>query len=168
MQKFAEGWYALYTRPHHEKKVAERLHEKEISSYLPTLKKLRIWHDRKKFVDEPLFPSYVFVHLKDPAGYNSSLDVEGGLFYIRFDKRIARINDDIINNIRLVMSHGNEIESSTDNFQPGQKLAINQGPLSGLMCEVVRHEAREKILVRVNLLNRNVLANMPAAALLAV
>jgi transcription antitermination factor NusG len=54
-------WYAVYTRPRWEKKVAEILTHKKIENYCPLNKVVRQWSDRKKIVLEPLFTSYVFI-----------------------------------------------------------------------------------------------------------
>ncbi len=54
-------WYAVYTRPRWEKKVAGLLTKKGIENYCPLNKIVRQWADRKKTVYEPLFTSYVFV-----------------------------------------------------------------------------------------------------------
>src|SRR5215211_7314686 len=54
-------WYAVYTRPKWEKKVAESLTRIEIENYCPLNKVMRRWSDRNKIVHEPLFTSYVFV-----------------------------------------------------------------------------------------------------------
>ena len=35
---------------------------KGIESYLPLKKVLKQWSDRKKWVEEPLFRSYIFIH----------------------------------------------------------------------------------------------------------
>src|SRR5688500_10904022 len=54
-------WYAVYTRPRWEKKVAAALSKSEIENYCPLNKVERRWSDRKKIIEEPLFTSYVFV-----------------------------------------------------------------------------------------------------------
>ena len=56
-------WFALYTRHRFEKKVAARLEDKGIESFLPLHTVLRQWSDRRKKVEEPLFNCYVFVHI---------------------------------------------------------------------------------------------------------
>jgi hypothetical protein len=48
MNTFRIGWYLIYTRPQHEKKVYSQLSTLKIDSFLPLTRKLRIWHDRKK------------------------------------------------------------------------------------------------------------------------
>ena len=54
-------WYAIYTRPRWEKKVYGMLMEKEVETYCPLNKVQKKWSDRLKWVEEPLFKSYLFV-----------------------------------------------------------------------------------------------------------
>lgn len=54
-------WYAVYTKPRWEKKVAELLSKQKIENYCPLNTVIKKWSDRKKKVSEPLFTSYVFV-----------------------------------------------------------------------------------------------------------
>ena len=62
--KAAEGhWYALYTCPHHEKRVAEQIEQRSISCFLPVYRSVRRWKDRRKELELALFPGYVFVHI---------------------------------------------------------------------------------------------------------
>ncbi len=161
MNNFLTGWYLIYTKPRHEKKVHAHLTEANINSYLPTKKMLRTWHDRKKYVDEPLFPSYVFIYLNDMQSFYRGMDTEGSLYYVRTGKQIARISETIINNIRLVTGGAKDLEVSDKQFHPGQKMVISQGPFTGLSCEVVQSNSKRKLLVRVDLLNRNLLLSMP-------
>jgi len=55
-----EFWYAIYTRPRHEKKVFALLEEKMQEVFLPLVIQVRLWKDRKKKVEVPLFNSYLF------------------------------------------------------------------------------------------------------------
>lgn len=168
MQNFHEGWYLIYTKPHHEKKVHARLSELNIPSFLPTTKRLRSWHDRKRYVDEPLFPSYIFIYLKDMQNYYGGIDTEGALYYVRSGKTIAKVHESIVNSIRLLVEKGDEVEVSAGNICAGQQLTISQGPLTGLSGEVVEVRGSQKILVRVHLLQRNLLAMLPSNYLMPV
>jgi transcription antitermination factor NusG len=57
----AKNWYVVYTRPKCEKKVAGLLRTGHVEAYCPVVKERKQWSDRKKTIEEPLFPSYVFV-----------------------------------------------------------------------------------------------------------
>ena len=161
-QHFPLGWYLIYTRPRHEKKVAAELTEMEVVNLLPLTKQLRIWHDRKKYIEEPLFPSYVFVYLSDVRGYYSALGAKGVQYFVRYGKEIARVQESIIQNIRIVVERGQDVEVTSCKFVPGQQLVIREGPLTGLAGEVVEYNCKQMLLVRVNLLQRNILVSMHA------
>jgi transcription antitermination factor NusG len=168
MNIFRSGWYLIYTKPRHERKVHTHLTELNINSFLPTRKVLRTWHDRKKYVDEPLFPSYVFIYLNDMQAYYEGIDAEGSLYYVRSGKEIARVQDSVINNIKLVSEQTVEPEVSAAFFQPCRKMVITEGALTGLSCEVVQHNSKQKLLVRVELLQRSVLLTLPEEHLMAI
>ena len=67
-------WYALYTRSRSEKKVLIELQYAQIEAYLPLVTRLKMWSDRKKKVEEPLFRSYIFVYI-DEREYFTALNV---------------------------------------------------------------------------------------------
>lgn len=56
-------WYAVHTRPRHEKKVVSELERCGIAAYLPVTKQIRRWSDRRMRVELPLFPCYAFVQI---------------------------------------------------------------------------------------------------------
>lgn len=168
MSTFRTGWYVIYTKPRHEKKVHARLTENQIDSFLPTRKTLKVWHDRKKIVDEPLFPSYVFIYLNSMQSYYEGMDAEGALYYVRTGKEIAMVNESVVNDIKLVANQAEDLEVSESRFEPGRRLIISQGPLTGLSCEVVETSGKCKLLVRVELLQRNILLKLPQEFLMAI
>lgn len=58
MQK---NWYAVYTKPQNEKKVAVAFSKKKMESYCPMGAEETLSFFGAKTVQKPLFPSYVFV-----------------------------------------------------------------------------------------------------------
>lgn len=72
-----KNWYALYTKPGCEKKVANLLSRKNIENYCPLKRHL---NGRKKVMLEPLFDSYVFVKITDST-----------------DLQIIRMTDSVVN-----------------------------------------------------------------------
>ena len=159
MSIFTKGWYVVYTRPQQERKLAERLSELEIKSYLPVIKTLRQWHDRQKYVELPLFPNYVFVMLSSLVDYHKVSDINGFVSYIRFGKDVARVDNAVIENIRLA-SKDEHLEVLPDDFKIGQRLIINKGPFTGLNCELVDYNGKTKAIVRLKLLNRIILVDI--------
>lgn len=158
--EFIPGWYVLYTKSRLENRVAHQLSVKNISLFLPKTKVIRQWHDRRRVVFTPLFPSYIFVLINSIEDHYNSLACEGVINYIRFGKKIARVNDSIITSLRVLLEHSEEIVVSGDKFLPGEKIQIKNGIFAGHICEVVEHKNERKILTRIDLLNRVVLVNL--------
>jgi transcriptional antiterminator RfaH len=168
MHSFSGGWYVIYTKPRHEKKIFEELSHREITSFLPLVKVLRTWNDRRKYIDSPLFPSYIFVQLKSMEDYYSGLAVDGVWHYVKFGNEMARASDKVIENIRIAVGSGGNIEVSYDEFRPGQQMIISKGPFTGLSCEIMEVNGKKKALVRVKMLQRNLLISLNTDQLMAV
>ncbi|HEY4288979.1 MAG TPA: UpxY family transcription antiterminator [Puia sp.] len=164
MSYFATGWYLLYTRPHQEQKVVAELNDNDVQVYLPYMKVRKQWSDRIKTVRVPLFPSYVFVYLRNLQEFFTCSSVEGAYDYVRCGKEAARVREEVIDSVRMI-EQGENLELSDEYFNPGEKVQILQGPLCGLTCEVVRKSGKDKIMVRVNLLKQFILADLPVSDL---
>src|SRR5438876_7916645 len=63
VEQKAAQWYAVYTSSRHEKVVARQLQDRSIETFLPLYRTWHRWKDRRKLVELPLFPSYVFVRI---------------------------------------------------------------------------------------------------------
>ena len=103
-------WYAVYTKPRWEKKVASLLDEKNITHYCPLNKTLRQWSDRKKTVLEPLFKGYVFVQVAETKKWEL-LTINGIVNYVHWLGKPAIIKDEEIETIRKFL---NEFESKSN------------------------------------------------------
>lgn len=167
MQTFCNSWFLIYTKPQHEKKVADQLQHLNVEYFLPLVKTLRVWSDRKKYVRIPLFPSYIFVKLNDAETYFRTLDMSGVLSYVRIGKTIASVRESIVTSLQQIIAGDyNDIEVLDKQFEPGEKLVICQGPFTGFDCEMIRHNGKRKLLVRIDLIHRNVVADIPVEMLM--
>ena len=96
------NWYALYTKPRAEKKVNERLQAMGMECYLPLHRGPRVWSDRIKMVDIPLFSSYIFVYCAE-SELRSLLYVNGVLRIVYYCGKPAVIRQKEIQAIRLFL-----------------------------------------------------------------
>jgi transcriptional antiterminator RfaH len=153
-------WYAIYTNPRAEKRVAERLEEKGIHVYLPLQKKLRQWSDRKKWVETPLFSSYIFVKI-DRRDYDRVLQTNGVVKYITFEGRAVAIPQNQIDNLRIVVDSNADVETTWETRRKGEKVRVNGGPLKGLEGVLISDGGRKKVLVQVDRLDQNLVVEVP-------
>ncbi len=151
-------WHVLYVKPRHEKKVAQCLKQKKLITFLPLIKVIRKWSDRKKTVEVPLFPSYIFVKINTSLDFHSVLSLDSTCDFIRFGNTYAKATDEEINNIKLLLNlDGIEnIKTSSQKFQSGGNYKIDYGPLRGLKCQIVRVNNKDEIMVRVDSIQQNI------------
>ncbi|MFD2248002.1 UpxY family transcription antiterminator [Pontibacter ruber] len=121
-------WYAVYTKPRWEKKVAELLSLKNIESYCPLNKVVRQWSDRKKMVLMPLFTSYVFVHLPEKQLGELS-KVNGVLNLVYWLGRPAVIKDEEIDTIKRFLNEHQNVQVEKAEFNVHDSVKINRGTL---------------------------------------
>lgn len=140
-------WYAVYTRPRWEKKVASLLLEKGIENYCPINKVTRQWSDRKKVVLEPVFKGYVFVRLEE----NKKWDVKqivGILNFVYWLGKPAKIRDEEIDTIRMFLNEFNDVQVEAKGVVVSSEVRIKQGVMMnyhGVVVEVLGSRAIVKI-----------------------
>ena len=123
-------WYALYTRPRHEKKSAELLSDKGFEVYLPIVNKVRQWKDRKKKVEVPLFNSYFFANFEYNNRFNV-LDTHGIVKIIGFSGKPAIVPDWQIDSLKRMLAFPESVKLEKY-ITPGEIVEIKTGPMRGL------------------------------------
>lgn len=123
------NWYAIYTKPRNEKKVADKLEAIGIESYCPTITSIKQWSDRKKKVTSPILPSYVFVKLTE-ARRNEVFTIPGVVRYVFWLGKPAMIREIEIQALRESL---NETYTSfqTASIQKGSTITLEEGPFKG-------------------------------------
>jgi transcription antitermination factor NusG len=121
-------WYAVYTKPKWEKKVAELLTRKGIENYCPLNKVMKQWHDRKKLVEEPLFTSYVFVCVTQTE-YTEVRKTEGIINFVYWLGKPALIREEEIITIKDFLGSYREVQLEKTKINPADAIQIINGPL---------------------------------------
>ena len=138
-------WYVLYTKPKSEKKVYERLSSLGFECYCPCQRTLKQWSDRKKWVEEPLFKSYIFI--KAPESEAQKLEILQSPRVVRFLYWLGKVAEVKQNEITAIQQFLGEYESvEIVSFEPGAKLTINAGSLQGMEGEVNYQTDKEVVL----------------------
>lgn len=147
------GWYALYTRHHHEKSVARSLTAKGFTVFLPLYSAPRQWKDRVKVVSLPLFSCYVFIQ----GGLERHLDVvsTSGIHGLVCCAGIpAIIPPKEIEGIRQVIERTIKIEPHPF-IKCGDRVRVRTGPLEGVEGILVRKKNFSRLVLTVELLGKS-------------
>lgn len=157
-------WYALSTTSRAEKKLYSRLQQAGVDAYLPLLPSVRQWKDRKKYVELPLFPSYLFVHISSPE-YYKVLNNPGAVRFVCFNGKAVPIPEKQIEAIRFFLQHRIPLEVSANKFQQGTKVRIKEGLLAGLEAEVTDCPNKEAVIIRIDAIRLNMIVHIPVSFL---
>jgi len=154
----APKWYGIYTRSRHEFKVNHKLTGKQYNTFLPVVKSLRRWKDRKKYIERPLFSGYLFLRCQmDDYKYLEILKTDGVVRVLGTNKReLSPIPDEEIESVRILTENSPFI-----NYHPyvkeGDSVEIINGPLAGAKGILLRRELyKSTVVVSVHLLGRSI------------
>ncbi len=157
-------WHALYTFPRFEKKVLKFLHDKGIIAYLPLQKKLRKWKDRKKWVEEPLFRSYIFVKVSEKE-YYEAVNTQGIVKYVTFSGKAVKIPEIQMDALQRLVESDQEFVISIKKFKQGDKIRINKGPFAGFEGEMINYKGGKKMLIRFEQIGCSFLIEIPVTSI---
>jgi transcription antitermination factor NusG len=159
-----KNWYALYTKPRNEKKVFESLTSTGIEAYLPLIKTLKQWSDRKKWVEEPLFRSYIFVHI-DKSDYYHVLNNAGIVRYITFEGKAVPIPENQIQAIKQYVGKDFEPLNEIKEFSIGDKVEVIKGSLMGLQGRLISIKNKQKVKIEIEAISQSVYLSVPRSFL---
>jgi transcription antitermination factor NusG len=134
--------------------------------YLPLVNKLRIWSDRKKWVEMPLFNSYVFVKPTE-VQRDMVLQVPGVVKYLRYNGKDAEVQEKDIALIQRLIEKGYQIEQQdmTARLEAGDLAEVLDGPFKGEEVEVYYTEEEAYVIVSVEGLSSSYKVNLPREVL---
>lgn len=130
------NWYALYTKPRKEIKIAEQLKKLGFTVYLPLKVEIKQWSDRKKKVTSPLLSSYVFIHIEESKRADIFI-IDGVLNYVFWLGQPAIIRKEEIELMRSEIDKPNE-NVFVSTIEPGERIQLQQGAFKGQMAVIER------------------------------
>lgn len=141
-----EKWFVIITKPRAEKKVGKSLDKMGITNYVPVQKQLRQWHDRKKWVEVPVFNSYVFVRIPEKER-KEVFQIKSILKYLTFGGEPASLRPQEIERIKTLCGYTGEIILHSNNFAVGEKVQVTVGPFIGFIGTLVSIESKDKLSI---------------------
>lgn len=166
MRDIRKHWFVFYTKSRHEKKVYELLDRAGYEVFLPMQKVMRQWSDRKKKVEMPLFNSYIFVKTFE-HDLIAVLKTPGVAWTIIYNGRPAILREEEYAMIQRFITSGLFIETAplTEDFAPGDKAQVMDGPLAGTTGILSGNANQQKLSVVLEGINQVVRVEIKGALL---
>lgn len=148
-------WFAVHTRAQHEKQAFATLEEKGISTFAPMISQVHRWTDRRKIVNVPLFPCYLFVRIAPSPDINLQvLQTTGVLRFVGFSGGPAPIPEEQIENVKAVLVQ-NVPFSCCGFLNVGQRVRIRGGALEGVEGILTGCKGNHKLIVSIDLIQKS-------------
>ena len=138
-------WLVVYTKPRQEKKAADALARRGFEVYCPLKREKRKWSDRWKWVETPLFTSYLFLCIAETER-SDALQVPGVVRFLFWLGKPAVVKEE---EIRILRQWLNEVEPEAlevVGLEPGSRARIESGALMGQEGDVVERRGTKLVL----------------------
>ena len=157
MQK---NWHVVYTKARHEKRVTHRLSRNRVEAFLPLVKKLTRWKDRKKLVAQPLFPGYLFVRIQHADQLCDVLHTKGVVRFLGpLPFRPWVVPEETIGALKVMLTSNVPVDPYPY-FKQGRRVRVTRGPLMGLEGVLERRKGVLRVTVSVPVLGRSASAEV--------
>ncbi len=150
-------WYVLYVKSRHEFSTCDELLKKGVEAYVPAVRRLRQWKDRRKFVDFPLFPGYVFVRISGtPEAFLGVLKTRGVVRFVSLRPGVPTpVPAGEVNSLKLLIKSGEDFDIHPE-IKEGSRVRVRRGPLRGAEGVLKSKENQHTFFVNIELLGRSV------------
>ncbi|MDA8172482.1 MAG: UpxY family transcription antiterminator [Nitrospiraceae bacterium] len=169
MESIGCKWYAIYVRSRHEGVAYGQLQKKGVESYLPLIKRNRQWKDRKKMVEFPLFPGYLFVRVNPcPSDFVNVLKARGVVSLVSGEQGVpVPVPDGEIDSLKLMMGKGDDLDIYPA-LREGVRVMVRRGPLNGAAGVIIKKEDGYMLIVNIEILGRSIGVKVSAEDIEAV
>jgi len=153
-------WYAIQTLSRHEKLVRDQLARRNVENFLPTIKRLSQWTDRKKEVEVPLFAGYCFARLSW-ADRLTVLQSQGVVRFVGSTAGPEPVLDEEIDSLRNLLNNSSEY-ICYPYLKEGMLVEVTGGPLRGIKGRLVREARCARLVLSITLIQRAVAIEIDA------
>lgn len=157
------SWYLVHTKSRQEDTAITNLERQNYRCYMPMIHLEKIRRGKSVVVEEPMFPSYVFVQLENSGSDNGSgkgqswtpiRSTLGVRDLVRFGGQSPKVDPDLI----AALLEREQLQQTTPQalFSVGDKVIVTEGAFAGLEAIYQTADAESRSMILLNLLNKPV------------
>ena len=157
-------WYALATRSRHEWLVNKQLRSHGMQAFLPTKVEIHRWSDRRKTVEMPLFPGYVFLHANMCIEVRHTVQyLRGCAGFITMQGEPVPIPDEQIKGIQKILEQ--RISCTAYSYlKTGHRVRVRGGCLDGIEGILVRANGESSLVMSIDGIARSLVVRVEGYA----
>ncbi len=157
------AWYVLHTKSKFENVVYQGLLKKNKEVFLPTIRARSRRQDRRLYLQQPLFPGYLFVRISaTPAERLDVLKTAGVVRLIGNREVPVPVKPDVIDSLKIIVQTNEQVEA-VNFLKQGDAVRVVAGPFAGVIGIFVQYQSAERVVVNIEAMGRAAAINVSAA-----
>ena len=132
------NWFAVQSRPNHETLGSVAVAKHGVEVFFPRVKQEELTDGAVRVVTKALFKGYFFARFCPLILFDTVRHCSGVLRVLGAERLPIPIEAEVVSGIKERVQEDGLIRMERREFQTGEKVSIEQGPLSGWMGRIER------------------------------
>jgi transcriptional antiterminator RfaH len=158
----SQCWYLLRTKANAEQQSYDHLERQGYAAYFPRFIRRIRRVDTRSVAVVPLFPGYVFVHVRIGEQILGPIkSTRGVLNIVRFGEDYAVVPDRVIHELHL-RANDRGLHEGADRYpKPHDRIRVKEGPFEGMEAIFQRDCGEDRVLVLMSILGHDRTVKLP-------
>jgi transcriptional antiterminator RfaH len=153
------AWYLVHCKPRQDERAEEHLARQGYACFRPRLQRERLLRGRRQTVVESLFPGYLFIQLHIDDNWAPLRSTRGVNRLVGFGGYPLQVPCGLIDSLQQ-----RTITEPQPLLQPGDRVRIVEGSFAELDAIFLNMDGEERVVLLMNLLNREQKLTLPLAS----
>lgn len=137
-------WYAIHTRSNQEKIASEAIAGRGIECFLPSYEIVSHWKDRRRLLELPLFPGYLFARI--PAAHKVKVAMVPSVVSVLCSRPVHDAVDE--KHVACLQRHSVAKRVEPHAYLPvGRRVMIVRGLFAGLDGVLLQHRSTNTVVI---------------------
>lgn len=161
MDSTTKAWYLIQCKSRQEERAEENLARQGYSCFRPKYLRERFSQGKRSQVKESLFPGYLFIQLDFLDNWSPLRSTRGVLRIVAFGNQPLAVESSLVEELKLREQQalgGLELVS-------GEIVQILEGPFAELQAIYLRMDGDERVVLLLNLLQRQQQITLPRSGI---
>lgn len=165
-----KAWHLVHTKPQREETAMANLHRQGYEAFLPRARRSIRHNGRWRQKVDALFPRYLFLYLDaDEQDWRPIHSTVGISRLVRFGTWPARVPESLVEEFRLrADTDGIVTTEQPEELEPGQKIRVTEGPLTGVEGIVAAKNGRDRVDLLLAIVGQSARAQLPTSQVAGV
>ena len=151
-------WYLVQCKVGETQRALENLENQSYECFLPMIGVEKIRNRKRRLVQEPLFPGYLFIHMDQwEDNWQPIRSTRGVTKLVAFGGYPVAVDNDLVELLKQRCAQQEMLAALNE----GERILIKEGPFAGLEAIFESYDGNERVIILLNFLNKQQKLTLP-------